>query len=934
MFAGDALPGIRVDIAPAPVAEALPRMDMAVFAGFAERGPCHVAIALSSVAAYTAVFGGDCPLAWDEESGRQLIGNVAATVRAFFSNGGTRCWAIRLAETEELAAVRALGTGAPDPGSRPAASGSFPLTGLLRRLPNAARDGTFVSPAILTAASLGSWSDRMRLAARVSRYPVAIRAQTKVRFGLRFADQGVLNVGDLIELTGGDGLVKRYAKVVRIGDGQVWAMWIASFVRIVRPTDLKTGQAYVSGVAGPFAAEFREAKVCSVKLTGPAGAAVPARGRWVHFFQAGESIWLRAESLEREMAHGPAWQQVASRMPRGALDAARVTIDIVEHRPGSDRVQTALAPAPEAADSIHRLIDADAFHSDPERRSAAIRPGFAIDRSELAAVADGFDGSDFAPVAARFGTDSFTKFDRIALRSAWLPIGLDASFSEPQGPFAQTADPLVRDGLSRFDERLFLDPRLADLRGATLIQRAAIRETDKQQKLFGIHAALDIAGDLFPEPSLLAVPDASQPGWELASPGDQMPPPKPGAPALANWRNHSGGCAAGEQPALSGPDWSNFLDCTTRMLPAPVMTAPAMPVFEDDFTLSWDAQPAGAVVVLEESADPEFRAVAELLRSTDVTAFRVTGRGQGVHYYRLHIELDGNVSAYASAAVRLRKPRFAVLPADPQRLARIHSAMLRLAGADGGFFAVLSLPRAFRATNAVAYAHALTTLAPGAGSAGQLGADEARLLSFGALYHPWLVARTGAGLISSPPDGAAAGLMAARAQQRGAWIAPANEPLRDVVGLDPAIGGADLLPLDRARVNLVRQLPAGFVVHDADTLSPEREWRPINVRRLMMLLRRTLMRRGLAHVFEPGGPVLRRAVERSLTATLDDLQLRGAFAGASSADSFRIAVRASSADIEAGRLVVEVSVAPSQPIRFLTLRLVQQGTRLTILEEA
>jgi phage tail sheath protein FI len=385
---------------------------------------------------------------------------------------------------------------------------------------------------------------------------------------------------------------------------------------------------------------------------------------------------------------------------------------------------------------------------------------------------------------------------------------------------------------------------------------------------------------------------------------------------------------------LSSPDWSGFLDCSTRLLPVPVLTAPTMPIFESDFTLSWNAQPAGAVAVLEESADPDFTSAVELLRSADVTAYPVTGRGEGVYYYRLHIELDGNVSAYASAVVTLRKARFAALRAEPARLARIHAAMLRLAGADDGFFAVLSLPRTFRAADAAAYAQALTTLAPGAGSSEQLGADETRLLSFGALYHPWLVARTGAGLVSSPPDGAAAGMMAARAQQRGAWIAPANAPFRDVVGLDPAIPGADLLPLDRARVNVVRHLPDGFVVHDADTLSLEREWRPINVRRLMMLLRRTLMRRGLDHVFEPNGAVLRRAVERSLTGTLDDLQLRGAFAGASSAESFRVAVRASAADVEAGRLVVEISVAPSQPIRFLTMRLIQQGARLTILEEA
>jgi hypothetical protein len=933
MFAGDALPGIRVDIAPAPVAEALPRMDMAVFAGFAERGPCHVAIDLSSVAAYGAVFGGDCPLAWDERSGRQLTGNLASTVRAFFSNGGTRCWAIRLAETEPLAALRAVETGIADPGSRPAVAGRFPVPGMLRRLPNADNDGTFVSPAILKAASLGSWSDDMRLAARVSRYPVAIRAPAKVKFGLRFADPGVLGPGDLIELTGGKGLVKRYAKVIRTGDGQAWAMWIASFVRIEGHTPLKTGNAWVPGVPGAVAAQFQEGRTCSVRLLDASGAAALAPGRWVNFRQPGESIWLRAERVESGVAEGPAWQQVASILPGGPLDAAKVTFDIAEHRPGSDRVHAALAPTPEAADSIHRLIDADAFHSDPDRRSAAIRPGFAIDRAELEAIRSGFAGSDFRAVADRFGTAGFTASDRIALRSAWLPIGLDPSFPQLQGPFAEPDDPLVRDGLSRFDERLFLDPRLAGLSGPSMIARAAVREGGEPRP-FGIHAALDIAGDLFPEPSLLAVPDASQPGWEIAASLDDPPAPKPGAPALANWRDHSGGCEAERDAALGEPDWSRFLDCTTRILPAPLLTAPAQPVFEGEFVLSWNSQPEGAVAVLEESADPEFAAPAELLRSVEATEYSVTGRGEGVLYYRLHVELDGNVSAYASAVVTIRKARFAALNAEPARLARIHAAMLRLAGAEDGFFAILSLPREFRAADSAAYAQALMTLAPGAGSSGQLGENEARLLSFGAVYHPWLVARTGDGLVSSPPDGAAAGVMAARAQQRGAWIAPANQPLQDVVGLDPAIPRVDLLPLDRARVNVVRHLPGGFVVHDSDTLASDREWRPINVRRLMMLLRRTLMRRGLEHVFEPNGAVLRRAVERSLTNMLDDLQSRGAFAGKSSAQSFRVAIRAGAADVEAGRLVVEISVAPSQPIRFLTMRLIQQGARLTILEEA
>jgi len=282
----------------------------------------------------------------------------------------------------------------------------------------------------------------------------------------------------------------------------------------------------------------------------------------------------------------------------------------------------------------------------------------------------------------------------------------------------------------------------------------------------------------------------------------------------------------------------------------------------------------------------------------------------------------------------LRAATYVATPLDSERLARLQLATLRIAGAGGDFFVLLSLPRQFRTAAATAHATLLATLAPGAGTPGQLGSDEQRLLSYGALYHPWLVARGSAGLVSSPPDGAVAGLMAARAQNRGAWIAPANDPVQDIVGLDPALPEAELLSLDRARINMVRRLPLGFALRDADTLSNERDWRQINVRRLMMLLSRTLRRRGMTYVFEPNGPVLRRAVERSLTATLDDLQQRGAFAGASSAQSYRVAVQESDADIDGGRLVVEIGVAPAQAIRFLNVLLVQQGARLTVLEAA
>lgn len=938
MFAGDALPGIRVDIAPAPVAEALPRMDVAVFAGFAERGPCHRAIALSSAAAYETVFGGDCPLAYDSASGVRLTANLAAAIRGFFSNGGKRCWAIRLAETDDLAAVRAT-LGVADPGSRPATTGSFLMPGLLSRLPAPDDATSIIAPAMLSAASPGSWSDAMQLAARVARRPVAITGQRRVPYGLAFADQGVLASGDLIELIGGNGLVTRYAKVLRLAGGEVLALWIASFARIVDadPAIVKNGHVRIAGAPGIFSAVLTEGAT-SVLALDPAAAPLLARGRWVRFRHQGEASWLRVDTIQEEKAIGPAWQQVASRMPAGSLAAAQVTIDIAEHRPDDDRVQAGLAPAPEGNGAIQGLVDADLYHADPANRSAAIRPGFAVSREESAAIALGYRGSgadaSFAGIAARFGKPDFTAADRIALRSSWLPIGLDASFGEPAGPLPQAADPLVRDGLSRFDEKLFLDPRLADLRGAGLVQAAAAIRDLEEQQLFGVHAALDIAGDLFPEPSLLAVPDAVQPGWEVGAPPDAVLPPQRDAPAMPDWRTHKGGCPSTDTTALTTPDYGAFLDSTTMLLATPVLTGPVGPVAADMFTLSWGPQPLGSVVILEEAARADFSDAVEILRDTAVEHLDISGRAQGVHYYRLHIELDGNVSSYASIGVVLRAASYVATPVDAVRLARLQIATLRIAGAGGDFFVLLSLPRQFRTAGATAHATLLTTLAPGAGSAGQLGSDEQRLLSYGALYHPWLVARGSAGLVSSPPEGAVAGLMAARAQNRGAWIAPANDPLQDIVGLDPALPEAELLSLDRARVNMVRRLPLGFTLYDADTLSNERDWRQINVRRLMMLLSRTLRRRGMTYVFEPNGPVLRRAVERSLTATLDDLQQRGAFAGASSAQSYRVAVQESDADLDGGRLVVEIGVAPAQAIRFLNILLVQQGARLTILEDA
>jgi hypothetical protein len=92
------LPGFRFETQAPPLPEVLPRMDIAVFVGFAASGPLQLPVAVESEAQFTAIFGDDVPLAWDFGRGEQLYAYLGPAVRAFFRNQGRRCWVIRVAK--------------------------------------------------------------------------------------------------------------------------------------------------------------------------------------------------------------------------------------------------------------------------------------------------------------------------------------------------------------------------------------------------------------------------------------------------------------------------------------------------------------------------------------------------------------------------------------------------------------------------------------------------------------------------------------------------------------------------------------------------------------------------------------------------------------------------------------------------------------------
>jgi len=941
------LPGISIEPVLPERPSALPRMDVALFAGFAARGPCNIAIAVDSVAAYEACFGGDLPLARDPRSRETLYANLPAAVRGFFANGGRRCWVVRLARTERHEERWAAVTGRARFEDDMASSNRFAIGGMLCRLPGLEGGESKVRPAWLEASSVGSWSDDMEVSARITQFPFIARGLRRVQFGLAFVDPGGLSAGDLIEFIVDAGMVRRYAKVARIEGGEVLAIWCASLARTSRSPALpeQEGTAQIVGHSRHYDAVLTEGAGTSIRLE--MESADLHEGRWLHFWSQGESVWMLVERIDGATGFGAAWQQVASRLPRGRFTARKVTMDFQVNLNGARRVISGLNPGLAGNVSIHALVTDDEYYWDDNRRhaseGAALCPSFE-ERGRVSDAIGRTNASTFDELAAIFGTTAFTALHRNALRAAWLPVGLDTQYALTATAAPQARDALARDGLSRFDDSLFLDPALATTTNGQIMAVAErIRDIEEGQ-LTGIHAGLDTPDRKFGIPSIFLVPDAAQPGWrEMPSDGIRNMADA-GAPPRAVWHDHNEGCHAllplREGEELTGPDFGRFLDCGTRLVEGPNLSGPRLAVRDGSFTLRWSGGALGATFVLEESGSADFTGAAEIYRGP-ARRFDRTNMREGAYFYRVYAEIGRNVSAYSAVAVLVRAATFDSVPADPALLKRLHLATIRMAAGSADMFALLSMPQSYRTGEALGYVKDLRSVSDGAGLPDRLGRSEERALSYAALYHPWISYRTDRNenradilLTSCPPDGVAAGQMAKTAAERGAWIAPANDLFVDIIGLSPDISDADQLALYNDRLNMIRRDPRGFVLMDADTLSPEAEWRQISVRRLMILLRRLALVRGETYVFEPNGDVMRRAVERDLSMALGDMHRRGAFAGKTPAQSYRVAADRRAGDQDNGRMVFEIGVAPSQPLRFLNVRLTQQGGRLTVAEEA
>ena len=179
--------------------------------------------------------------------------------------------------------------------------------------------------------------------------------------------------------------------------------------------------------------------------------------------------------------------------------------------------------------------------------------------------------------------------------------------------------------------------------------------------------------------------------------------------------------------------------------------------------------------------------------------------------------------------------------------------------------------------------------------------------------------------------GAVAGAMIRLEQTRGLWKAASGVDvgLQGVAGLAAQLSSAQSAALALQGLNPLRQMPGGrVVIWGARTLASgtaqEGDWRYVPVRRMALYLERSLGEGLKWTAAETNAEPLWAAVRLSAEIFLAELWRAGAFQGATPRTAYYVrcdATTMTQADIDAGRLIVEVGTAPLKPAEFVILRI-------------
>ena len=205
--------------------------------------------------------------------------------------------------------------------------------------------------------------------------------------------------------------------------------------------------------------------------------------------------------------------------------------------------------------------------------------------------------------------------------------------------------------------------------------------------------------------------------------------------------------------------------------------------------------------------------------------------------------------------------------------------------------------------------------------------------NYAALYHPWLQVFDPLDKknIAIPPSGSILGIYARSDNTRGVHKAPANEPVRACVGLDCQFNKGEQDILNPKGVNLIRSFPGmGIRVWGARTATSNPSWKYVNVRRLFIFIEESIRANTNWAVFEPNDEVLWVRVRRTIEVFLTGMWRAGSLAGSSPEEAFFVNIghdTMSQDDIDNGRLICVIGVAPVKPAEFVIFRISQKTVR-------
>jgi hypothetical protein len=199
-----------------------------------------------------------------------------------------------------------------------------------------------------------------------------------------------------------------------------------------------------------------------------------------------------------------------------------------------------------------------------------------------------------------------------------------------------------------------------------------------------------------------------------------------------------------------------------------------------------------------------------------------------------------------------------------------------------------------------------------------------------ALYYPWvrvfdpLTERE----IHLPASGFVAGVYARNDVERGVHKAPANEVVRLATGFELLLNKAQQDVLNPEGINCLRYFEGrGYRVWGARTASSDPEWKYLNVRRYFAYLERSVEKGTQWAVFEPNGPELWSNVRSTVEDFLFNEFSNGRLLGTKPEEAYFVRCDRTTMtqnDLDNGRMVCLVGVAPLRPAEFVIFRIGQK----------